>query len=150
MLGHVQPLPGGELRYPRGRKRPGFPAPRKRDRPERRVHRPQLGTLLDAQRNGSHQPREDEQVEGKFLYHQGDSQGASRRGGPVLPSGNPLPPSGGLLGSGDAGGEKGPGPPLQLDSPSPAECTRRRGGLEGKDGGGGPEIHREIYRGDGR
>ena len=50
VLGHEPQAAGRDVRHPRRRARPGLPASRKRDRPERMLPRQADGQVLDAQR----------------------------------------------------------------------------------------------------
>ena len=74
------PLSGHELRHPRRRRRPDLPAPRERAGAVARVRR-QVHQLLDAQRLGHPQEREDVQVAGQL--------GAGHRTGQAVPAGGP-------------------------------------------------------------
>jgi len=63
-----------DYRYPRRRKGPDIPAPRKRDSAERGRHRQNtLRQVLAPQRLRQHREREDEQVPGQYPEHQGRS-----------------------------------------------------------------------------
>ncbi|MNH13953.1 hypothetical protein D3C79_735390 [compost metagenome] len=139
VLGDVHLLPGRELRHSRRRQRPGVPAPRERDCPERGGHRQAVRQRLDALRHDPYQRREDVQVVEQLLHHPRRAREVPPGGGALPAGGQPLPQRDQLLGR------------------QPARCQGRTGALLPRlarlatgGGQGWRSVCRAFQRGDER